>query len=313
MSENQNLKVIMLFNTMSVTCIEKPIALENIRGIEYGTKHETILTLPSCCFVKKQGKGYTLINIGDQRITQFIQAFDKKTKLVCLIVPDEVADKVEFYSNELLTQLTAPIPVEIFFKDLITDKKKQSLISNYFIKTSRQDNQLPFNLMDFSKLLGGNSPSISSLNRWKKEAVSPPTIKNNPHNFSDNDIYQNKNTFEVLQSNQKEQLDNKNTAEFIQSIKKEQFDDRNYLINLSLEEAYYNNNKLILTQYNEIWNRSNAPSYDLYTTIEKLKGISNKALANFFIKFEETIHNQDSFNILKSKVGDYIENKELKV
>jgi hypothetical protein len=159
--------VSIIFNEHLIIRAERiTIEMEKINGFGYGTFCQELIHPVLSLLVKKEEKNYTAINHKDQRLSSYLEKYDKSTKIEVLVIDNNDVKKIHFIANELLTQMTSARKFSEFFEDTLTNTQNQIWIRDFFaIKSVTDYSNLKFNMTSFSKCFGANAPSLSTLNK----------------------------------------------------------------------------------------------------------------------------------------------------
>lgn len=281
---NKNEKIMTLFDEVTFIYTEKEVKISRIVNIKNGKKHKPYVMPPAPCYIEKVSNGYRVINIDDQRLTKIFSSCDRETTLVCYLVSEETAKKIEFYVNNLQPQLTPNISFESFFITIRDSLEQQELIAA-ICGNSEGVGKLEFNLSKFIKMLGENSPSQSKIFRLLKSKNKNITL-NSSQDYSKKEYYS--------------YSENKNTGH------EQDHEDSHNMLGLNLREAYIKNHKELMKKYSEAWMKDNVALYDLPTTISMLEHISTEDLDHFFVKFEHRKNNDEKLIKLIESVNNYL-------
>lgn len=143
--------------------------MEKINGFGYGTFYQELIHPAHSLLVKKEEKNYTAINYEDQRLSSYLEKYNKSTKIEVLVIDNYDIERINFIANELVPQITSARKFSDFFKSTLKNTQHQIWTRDFFaIKPNKNDSTLKFNTTSFSKCFGANSPSISTLNKIKE-------------------------------------------------------------------------------------------------------------------------------------------------
>lgn len=181
--------VSLIFNEYLIIRAERiTIEMEKINGFGYGTFYQELIHPAHSLLVKREEKNYTAINYEDQRLSSYLEKYNKSTKIEVLVINNNDIEKIHFIANELVPQITSTRKFSEFFKSIITNTQYQIWIRDFFaIKPNKNDSTLKFNTTSFSECFGANSPSLSTLNKIKEKSA-----KKREQFFSTNPIQTNR-------------------------------------------------------------------------------------------------------------------------
>ena len=162
--------VSLIFNEHLIIRAERiTIEMGKINGFGYGDFYQELIHPALSLLVKKEEKNYTAINHKDQRLSSYLEKYNKSTKIEVLVIDNDDVKKIHFIANELLPQITSTIKFSDFFKDILTNTQNQIWIRDFFaIKSEKDHLNLKFNMTSFPKHFGANALSLSTLNKIKK-------------------------------------------------------------------------------------------------------------------------------------------------
>ena len=181
--------VSLIFNEHLIIRAERiTIEMKEINGFGYGTFYQESIHPAHSLLVKREEKSYTAINHEDQRLSSYLEKYNKYTKIEVLVLDNNDIGKIQFIANELVPQITSTRKFSDFFKSTLTNTQHQIWTRDFFsIKPNKNDSTLKFNTTSFSECFGANSPSLSTLNKIKEKSA-----KNGEQSMSTNPIQTNR-------------------------------------------------------------------------------------------------------------------------
>lgn len=160
----------------------KIVAMDKISRASTGNNHRETIYPASVCLVKNNGDKYTVLNLGDQRLCDFLNEYDNQTNIEVVVIADKDCERVAFIAGKLIPQKTSNIKFSNFLKEVVWNTKYQEWINeNFTKKTSKINAKVIFDLIAFLKKMGSNAPSKATaskiLRETKIDGPEIPTIK----------------------------------------------------------------------------------------------------------------------------------------
>lgn len=179
MDNNDSTKILLAINDKLIVHGQRVfLELRKVSGCGKGKKSMFKVVPGTACYVVKTQDSYRLLNAKDPRVNSIISSYDGATQVEFILIDADRKDEVGFIAGDLIPQQTPEASFESFIKGVAASSKKQNLILEYFCPDkSKSHSTLSFNATSFLSLLGKNTPSRTTVNRFlSQKPIKQPVI-----------------------------------------------------------------------------------------------------------------------------------------